>query len=71
MCEFKASTNEQGGCAEERPIETIGSNLDRLIRDARKHLEELCIRKARAEAAQLLDHPLKEMRALCNDGYPF
>ena len=36
---------------------TVGEALDQQIEQARKWVEQLCIRKAKAEALNVLDHP--------------
>jgi hypothetical protein len=61
--------NHTNGCAHlcKNPIHqkapsTVGEHLDMLIAGARKQLEDVCIRKAKAEAAGLLNYPLDDMR---------
>ena len=54
---------ETDGCSapqkkEQRPL-TIREELDRKIKAARKHVEELCITKAKLEALNVLDHPVE------------
>lgn len=39
-----------------RKIVTIRETLDRRIEAARKHVEDLCITKAKLEALNVLDH---------------
>lgn len=44
--------------ASQSPCETLGENLDAKIARTRKHLEKLCITKAKAEAMQMLNTPM-------------
>jgi hypothetical protein len=46
------------------PPHTVGQKLDMQIAETRKHLEALCITKAKAEAMQMLDHPMDFIRQL-------
>lgn len=53
---------ETDGCSAlqkkaQRPM-TIRDELDRKIDNARKHVEDLCITKAKLEALNVLDHPV-------------
>ena len=43
---------------------TVGEKLDLQIAETRKHLEQLCVTKAKAEAMQMLDHPMDFIRQL-------
>lgn len=45
---------------------TIGENIDDAIQNCRKELERLCVIKARAEALQMLEFPVDEVRKLVN-----
>ena len=51
--------------------ETVGEYLDRNILEARLHLERMCITKAKAEATQMLDHPITFLRQILSPGYEF
>ena len=46
------------------PCRTVGEKLDLQIAETRKHLEQLCVTKAKAEAMQMLDHPMDFIRQL-------
>ena len=45
---------------------TVGENLDEAIKNCRKELERLCVVKTRAEALQMLEFPVDEVRGLVN-----
>ena len=44
--------------------QTVREVLDIQIAQARKHVETLCIKKVKAEALNILDHPANFYRAL-------
>jgi hypothetical protein len=50
----------------EPKVITVGENLDEAIKNCRKELERLCVAKARAEALQMLEFPVDEVRGLVN-----
>jgi hypothetical protein len=52
------------------PSLTVGEVLDERIADARKKLEAACVKKAKAEALQILDWPFDDLSRLL-DLYPF
>lgn len=49
---------------------TLGQELDAGIMQARKHLEQLCVSKAKAEVLGLLDSPHRDLMQIVN-GYPY
>lgn len=51
-------------------VESVGQCLDRQIEMARKRVEDLCIRKAKLEAMNMLNHPMAQLMYLL-DGNPF
>lgn len=51
------------------PPLTVGQHLDFQIHACRRKLEDLCITKAKAEAAQLLNVPMDFISKI--SGYPF
>jgi hypothetical protein len=58
-------TVSEGTCSAQVPepkIETLGDELDYRIAVCRKNLESICITKAKAEAAQLLNTPIEFIR---------
>lgn len=48
----------------QEPEQTVRMTLDVRIAQCRKHLEELCIQKAKAETAGLLDFPQSVINGL-------
>lgn len=46
------------------PKITLGEHYDIMITQARERVEELCVKKAKLEALQLLNHPYHQMRQL-------
>lgn len=57
-----AHYGEAAGVSTSKPAPvpvTIRETLDRRIENARKNVEDLCIRKAKLEALNVLDHPLE------------
>ena len=51
------SDSNLGSPVKSQVDQTVGQYLDQRILDARKHLETVCILKAKAEASGLLDFP--------------
>ena len=49
---------------DQEPEQTVRMTLDVRIAQCRKHLEELCIQKAKAETAGLLDFPQSVINGL-------
>ena len=39
-------------------VQTVGEHLDQKIKELRRQLEEACITRAKAEAAQMLNVPM-------------
>jgi hypothetical protein len=50
-------------------VPTLGQHCDDRIAKLRKELEAVCVLKAKAEAVQMLDHPMDFINSL--GGYPF
>ena len=48
-----------GGCEMSKRAKTVGEHLDERIAAARQQVERLCIVKAKAEALNILDHPIE------------
>ena len=53
------SPASDGEASQKRAPLTIREELDRRIENARKHVEDLCIAKAKLEALNVLDHPVE------------
>ena len=58
MCEDEAEVK-----VPHRPSILLGTHLDGAIEASRQHTLSLCIRKAKAEAAGLLNFPLEELQS--------
>ena len=55
-----SSSVAQAHAAESNPEQqTVGQHLDQQIANARANVERLCIAKAKAETAQILDYPMQ------------
>ena len=64
-------TETQTVCKVQRePVQTVGNYLDDRIEESRKRTEQLCILKARAEAAGFLNYPHQDLSNIVN-AYPF
>ena len=64
------STKEVGSIKKQKE-ETVGEYLNKEILQCRQRLERMCITKAKAEATQMLDHPVHFLRAILSPGYDF
>jgi hypothetical protein len=65
---------ETDGCTvaqpEPAPAYTVGEVYDKRIENARKMVEQLCVKKAKLEALNMLHMPYRELSELL-DTYPF
>lgn len=63
QCELSKAVNPA-------PNPTIGEVFDTRIEEARRHVEQLCVKKAKLEALNMLHMPYKQIRDLM-ETYPF